>query len=144
MTAQTIAIASDHGGFSLKTGLVDHLRGAGFDLVDLGVDGSDSVDYPDYACALADLLAGGRVQFGILLCGTGIGISIAANRYRHVRAALVHDALGARLARQHNDANVIVFGGRVLGIDLAKDCLDIFLATDFSGGRHTRRVQKMS
>lgn len=144
MTTRSVAIASDHGGFSLKVGLADHLRGAGFDLVDLGVNSPESVDYPDYAQALSDVLSRGDVRFGVLLCGTGIGMSIAVNRHRHIRAALVHDAFGARLARQHNDANVIVFGGRMLGIDLAIDCLDVFLATDFAGGRHVRRVQKMS
>ena len=144
MTARSIAIASDHGGFPLKVGLASHLRGAGFDLIDLGVDTLESVDYPDFAQKLAEVLSQDKNRFGVLLCGTGIGVSIAANRYRHIRAALVHDAFGARLARQHNDANVIVFGGRVLGLDLAIDCLDVFLATDFAGGRHARRVQKMS
>ncbi|MCW9003457.1 MAG: RpiB/LacA/LacB family sugar-phosphate isomerase, partial [Rhodospirillales bacterium] len=96
------------------------------------------------AYALADAIRSGKADRGILICGSGIGISIAANRYTEIRAALVHDALGARLCREHNDANVIVFGGRMTGIEVARDCLKIFLNTDFEGGRHARRVAKLS
>ena len=102
------------------------------------------MDYPDFAAAMASALASGKAARGVLVCGTGIGISIAANRHPHVRAAVVHDALGARLTRQHNDANVICFGGRMIGSEVARDCLRIFLETEFEGGRHLRRVQKLS
>jgi len=144
MTLKPIAIANDHAALDLKLSLVECLGEAGFDVLDLGVGRPSSVDYPDYADAMAGALAGGRADVGILLCGSGIGISIAANRHRHVRAALVHDALGARLARQHNDANVIVFGARMIGVETARDCLNVFLNTSFEGGRHIVRVEKMS
>lgn len=140
MTKPTIALASDHGGVDLKDLLKDQLEKGGYAVLDLGTNGSASVDYPDYAKAVADALASGAAQRGVLVCGTGIGISIAANRYSHVRAALVHDAFGARMSRQHNDANVIVFGGRTIGSEVAKDCLSVFLDTEFEGGRHARRV----
>ncbi len=144
MSAATIAIASDHGGYDLKQLLIDDLKAKGHEVLDLGTNGPDSVDYPDYADLMAAAIKGGKAGCGILLCGTGIGISIAANRHPELRAALVHDALTARLSRLHNDANVIVMGGRILGIELAKDCLDVFLKTEFEGGRHARRVAKMS
>ncbi len=144
MSAATIAFASDHGGYDLKQLLLEDLRAKGFDVLDLGTNGPDSVDYPDYAALMAKAIADGKAGRGVLLCGSGIGISIAANRYPHIRAALVHDGLTARLSRLHNDANVIAMGGRILGIELAKDCLDIFLNTKFEGGRHERRVAKMS
>ncbi|HEU0070495.1 MAG TPA: ribose 5-phosphate isomerase B [Alphaproteobacteria bacterium] len=144
MSEATIAFASDHGGYDLKQLLLEDLRAKGFDVLDLGTNGPDSVDYPDYAALMAKAIADGKAGRGVLLCGSGIGISIAANRYPHIRAALVHDGLTARLSRLHNDANVIAMGGRILGIELAKDCLDIFLNTKFEGGRHERRVAKMS
>jgi ribose 5-phosphate isomerase B len=144
MSAATIAIASDHGGYDLKQLLIDDLKAKGHEVLDLGTNGPDSVDYPDYADLMAAAIKGGKAGRGILLCGSGIGISIAANRHPELRAALVHDALTARLSRLHNDANVIVMGGRILGIELAKDCLDVFLKTEFEGGRHARRVAKMS
>lgn len=144
MTKETIVLASDHGGFELKEILKATLSELGFDALDLGCHGPESVDYPDYAHALADVIAGGRAKRGVLVCGSGIGISIAANRHSHIRAALVHDGLTARLCREHNDANVIVFGGRTTGVDVAKDCLKIFLKTPFEGGRHERRIKKMS
>lgn len=144
MTAATIAIACDHAGFDLKQSLEADLHEQGYGVLDLGTDGPDSVDYPDYAYALAEALRTGKAQKGVLVCGSGIGISIAANRFPEVRAALIHDALGARMSRQHNDANVIVFGGRMIGADVAKDCLKVFLATAFEGGRHARRVAKLS
>ena len=144
MSAATIAIASDHGGYDLKQLLIDDLRAKGFEVLDLGTNGPESVDYPDYADLMAQVIGEGKAGRGVLLCGTGIGISIAANRHPELRAALVHDALTARLSRLHNDANVIVMGGRILGIELAKDCLDVFLKTEFEGGRHARRVAKMS
>ncbi len=144
MTQDIIALASDHGGLDLKILLKEELLRLGFGVLVLGTDGTASVDYPDYADAMAAALKEGRAARGVLVCGTGIGISIAANRHAHVRAALVHDAFGARLCRQHNDANVIVFGGRTLGVEVAKDCLKIFLETAFEGGRHAARVAKMS
>ncbi len=144
MTQDIIALASDHGGLDLKILLKEELLRLGYGVLDLGTDGTASVDYPDYADAMAAALKEGRAARGVLVCGTGIGISIAANRHAHVRAALVHDAFGARLCRQHNDANVIVFGGRTLGVEVAKDCLKIFLETAFEGGRHAARVAKMS
>jgi ribose 5-phosphate isomerase B len=140
MTKPIIALASDHGGVELKDLLKAQLQTEGYDVLDLGTNGSASVDYPDYAKAVADALSSGAAARGVLVCGTGIGIGIAANRYAHVRAALIHDAFGARMCRQHNDANVIVFGGRTIGSEVAKDCLEIFLTTEFEGGRHARRV----
>lgn len=139
---QTIAIASDHGGFELK----EALKAAFTDInwLDLGTNSSDSVDYPDYAAKMAEAIDAGKVQQGVLICGTGIGISIAANRYAHIRCALVHDVTTARLTRLHNDANVMAFGGRVIGVEVAKDALEAFLNTEFEGGRHQRRVDKMS
>lgn len=114
MNTDVIAIASDHAGYELKAALKNELVSMGHAVVDLGADGSDSVDYPDFGYAMAHALRAGKASRGVLICGSGIGISIAANRYPEVRAALVHDSLGARLARQHNDANVICFGGRMM------------------------------
>jgi ribose 5-phosphate isomerase B len=144
MDPQPIGLASDHAGFELKQLLKEELREQGLPVVDLGPDGNDHVDYPDFGYAVAHALRDGRIARGVLVCGSGIGISIAANRYPEVRAALVHDALGARVARQHNDANVICFGGRMIGADAARECLRVFLETDFEGGRHCRRVDKLS
>ena len=144
MTTDTIALASDHGGLEMKSQLAALLREKGFAVLDLGTGDSQSVDYPDFADALAAALKDGRAGRGVLLCGTGIGISIAANRHPHLRAALVHDAFGARMARQHNDANVLVLGGRTTGPEIAKECLEVFLSTEFEGGRHARRVAKLT
>lgn len=142
--ADTIAIASDHAAFELKAALADWLTGEGHAVLDLGPAGVDSVDYPDFGYKLADAIADGRARFGVALCGSGIGISIAVNRNPAARCALVSDNLSARLARQHNDANVIAMGARLIGIETAKDCLVAFLATDFAGDRHVRRVTKLS
>ena len=144
MTTQTIAIACDHGALALKEHMVGFLKDKGFEILDLGVNGPDSVDYPDYGYLLANAIKDGQATRGILMCGSGIGISIAANRFPEIRAALVHDVTCTRLAREHNDANVIVFGGRMIGPDLCEECVDTFLATDFEGGRHQRRVDKLS
>lgn len=141
---ETIVIASDHAGFDLKSTLVGELEKLGFDVLDLGADGSESVDYPDFGYAMASAIKEGKASRGVLICGSGIGISIAANRHKEVRAALIHDSLGAKMSRLHNDANVIVFGGRMIGGDTALDCLQAFLETDFEGGRHARRVDKLS
>ncbi len=143
MGAKKAAIASDHGGLDLKAMLKADLESKGVTVLDLGTHGPESVDYPDFAYQMADVLKSGQAQIGILLCGTGIGISIAANRYAHIRAALVHDGFGAKMARAHNDANVLVMGGRVIGPEIARDCLEIFLSTPFEGGRHGRRVDKL-
>ncbi|MFV3073578.1 ribose 5-phosphate isomerase B [Niveispirillum fermenti] len=140
MGAQIIAIASDHAGPELKAQLSEQLREAGHTVLDLGTNGPESVDYPRYADAVAAALADGRAQMGILICGTGIGISIAANRHSHVRAALCHTPTDARLTRLHNDANVLVLGARTIGVEVAKDCVATFFSTEFEGGRHARRV----
>jgi len=144
MPAETIAIASDHAGFDLKTLLKKRLLDMGFDVLDLGTDWPASVDYPDFAYAMAGAIRDGRVRRGVVMCGTGIGICIAANRFPEVRGASVHDAYDARMARQHNDANVLCLGGRTMGPEVALDCLKIFLETEFEGGRHARRVEKLS
>lgn len=144
MSRRTVAIAGDHAGYGLKAQLADALAASENAVLDLGTNGPESVDYPDFAYALARALKEGRAEMGVLVCGSGIGISIAANRHPEIRAALIHDALGARMSRRHNDANVIVFGGRMIGADTALDCLNVFLATDFEGGRHQRRVDKLS
>ncbi|PTD18318.1 ribose 5-phosphate isomerase B [Sphingomonas fennica] len=142
--AETIAIASDHAAIDLKATLAQWLREQGHEVIDLGPATADSVDYPDYGYALAEAVAGGRAARGIALCGSGIGISIAVNRNPAVRCALVSDNLSARLSRQHNDANIIAMGARLIGVDTAKDCVSAFLATPFEGGRHQRRIDKLS
>lgn len=139
-----IAIASDHAAFDLKSALVAHLKILGHEVTDLGPDDAQSVDYPDYGYRLANFIAAGDADFGVALCGSGIGISIAVNRNPACRTALVGEPLSARLAREHNDANVIAMGGRVIGIEMAKACLETFLATKFAGDRHIRRVDKLS
>ncbi len=138
-----ILIASDHAGFDLKTLLVGHARDGGHEVLDLGTATPASVDYPDFAHDLAHRLLAGEGERGVLICGTGIGMSITANRHRGVRAALCHDAFTAELARRHNDANVLCMGGRTTGPGVAVQMLDIFLATPFEGGRHQRRVDKV-
>ncbi len=143
-TSKTIAIASDHAGYELKDELKKDLMDLGFTVLDLGADSLESVDYPDFGYALAGAMKEGKAERGVLVCGSGIGISIAANRHPEIRAALVHDSLGARMSRLHNDANVICFGGRMVGPDVARDCLKVFLETEFEGGRHAKRVDKLS
>lgn len=144
MPNEVIAIACDHGGFDFKEILKSDLEKMGYEVADLGCHDDSSVDYPDYANKLADAIKNGVAERGVLVCGSGIGISIAANRHLHIRAALVHDALTARLCREHNNANVIVLGGRTTGIAVAQDCLKVFLNTEFEGDRHQRRIDKMS
>ncbi|HBS21197.1 MULTISPECIES: ribose 5-phosphate isomerase B [Thalassospira] len=144
MTAKTIAIAADHGGVELKSQIIKSLAGNGWEVLDLGTDGSTSVDYPDYAQAVAKSIIDGKAERGILVCGSGIGMSIAANRYPQIRAALVHDRLSAELCRQHNNANVLCLGARLLGDATALDCVNAFMMTEFEGGRHERRVEKLS
>jgi len=140
---KNIVIACDHGGFELKEELKTYLVDSGINVIDLGVKTKESVDYPEKAESLAKEILAGNADKGLLVCGTGIGISIAANRFKGIRAALIHDAFGAKMCREHNNANVIVFGGRTTGIEVAKDCLDIFLKTQFLGDRHERRVNKL-
>ena len=143
MPGGAIAVASDHAGFDLKEILKRDLQEAGLEVLDLGTNSTQSVDYPDFGMAMADAVASGKAERGVLVCGTGIGISMAANRHRHVRAAVVHDVTSARLTRLHNNANVLCLGARLTGADVAKDCLKVFLTTDFEGGRHENRVAKL-
>lgn len=142
--AERIAIVSDHAAYPMKAELAEHLRGLGYDVLDLGTASTDSVDYPDYGYRMAGAIAEGAVERGIALCGSGIGISIAINRHPQCRCALVSDGLSARLAREHNDANVLALGARLIGIETARDCIAQFLATAFAGGRHQRRIDKLT
>ena len=139
-----IAIASDHAAIDLKAALAGWLRDEGYEVIDLGPVDPASVDYPDYGYKLARAVSEGRADRGVALCGSGIGISIAVNRNPAVRCALVAEPLSARLAREHNDANIIAMGARLVGEEMAKACVDAFLTTDFLGGRHQRRVDKLS
>lgn len=137
-----VAIAADHGGYELKEALKRHF--AAYDFTDLGTNSNESVDYPDYGAALARRVAAGEFDRGILICGSGIGISIAANKVKGIRAALCHNAYTAEMSRRHNDANVIAMGGRVVDEKTAVEMTDIFLKTEFEGGRHAARVAKIS
>jgi ribose 5-phosphate isomerase B len=144
MADPVVALVGDHAGFELKNQLKDLLDEHGVQTVDLGPETADPVDYPDMAARLAAALKEGRAQRGLMVCGSGIGIAIAANRYPWLRAAMGYDVTTARLAREHNDANVVALGARLTGPDVARDCLLTFLNTPFAGGRHARRVAKMS
>ena len=144
MPGGAIAVASDHAGFDLKEILKRDLQEAGLEVLDLGTNSIQSVDYPDFGMAMADAVASGKAERGVLVCGTGIGISMAANRNPKVRAALVHDVTSARLSRMHNDANVVAFGQRLIGTETAREALRVFLGTEFEGGRHANRVAKLS
>ncbi|MCF2513879.1 ribose 5-phosphate isomerase B [Sphingomonas sp. G124] len=139
-----IALAADHAGYLLKDELVAWLREAGHDVSDLGTHGPESVDYPQFGAKLADAIASGDAERGIAICGSGIGISIAINRNSACRCARVDEPLSAALAREHNDANVLAFGARLIGSDMAKDCVTTFLNAQFAGGRHQRRVDQLS
>jgi ribose 5-phosphate isomerase B len=140
-----IAVGSDHAGFALKTEVVEHLAAAGHDVVDLGTDSAEvSVDYPDFGAAVGRAVASGDAAAGICVCGSGIGISIAANKVAGVRAALAHDVTTASLSRRHNDANVLCLGERTTGRQVALDAVDAFLATAFEGGRHQRRIDEIA
>ncbi len=138
-----IGIGSDHGGYRLKEIIKEHLHKAGYDVIDYGTDSEASVDYPDFGHKVAHGVADGDVAYGIVMCGTGIGISLSANKVPGIRCALCNDAFTVGLSRQHNDANMLAMGGRVVGDELAKRIVDIFLSTDFEGGRHERRVNKI-
>lgn len=136
-----IAIASDHGGFELKEALKQHY--ANLNLIDLGTYSAESVDYPDYAQKMAKAILRGEADLGILVCGTGIGISIAANRYKGIRAALLYSEDAARLAKQHNNANIIAFGERTMTVDEVIKYIDTFMQASYEGGRHQRRLDKI-
>lgn len=144
MPTGKIAIASDHAGFDLKETLKQDIVKLGYEVVDLGPANTQSVDYPDYATKVADWLKNQPLGMGVLICGSGIGMSMAANRHKHVRAALVHTGMEAKLSRQHNNANVLCMGARIIGSDIARDCLEQFVTTKFEGGRHEARVAKFS
>ncbi len=138
-----IAIASDHAALALKAELAQWLAGEGHDVTDLGPHNAERVDYPDYGYKLAEEVASGRAERGIALCGSGIGISIAVNRNPACRCALVNEPVSAALSREHNDANVLALGARLVGIDMAKACVTAFLTTAFAGARHVQRVEKL-
>ena len=139
-----ISLSADHAGYELKDLLAAWLAEAGHEVIDLGTNGPESVDYPRYGAALAEALADGRAERGITVCGSGIGIAIAANRNPACRCAQVAEPLSATLARQHNDCNAIALGARLIGVDMAKACVTAFLTTDFLGGRHERRVEMLN
>jgi len=138
-----IGLASDHGGFELKEAVKAFLKSVGAEPIDLGTFSEDSVDYPEFAAQVAEKVSTGRFERGILICGTGIGMSIAANKFRGVRAALVNDLYSCRFSREHTNANILVMGGRVVGKDVAKEIVRIWLETPFAGGRHQRRLEKI-
>ncbi len=139
-----IAVGADHAGFTLKETLAEHLRRGGHEVLDCGTHSTESVDYPDYGAEVGRAVASGRADAGVAVCGSGIGISMAANKISGVRAANVHDATSARLSREHNDANVVCFGERLIATEAAVEALDAWLGAEFaSGGRHQRRVAKL-
>lgn len=139
-----IAVACDHGGLALKQVLLDYLQKNGYEVCDFGTDTADSCDYPDHALPAAEAVARGECERGILICSTGIGISIAANKVRGIRCAHCHDTYSAKYTRLHNDANMIAFGQKIIGDGLMLEIVDTFLHTEFEGGRHQRRVDKIS
>lgn len=139
-----IVLGADHGGFELKEVLKKHLEDKGYDLCDVGTYDTNSVDYPDIAKAACEKVTSGECDWGILVCGTGIGISIAANKVKGIRCALVNNEYSAEMTKRHNNANMIAFGGRVTGPDLAKNILDAYMSASFEGGRHENRVNKIT
>ncbi|WP_118857002.1 ribose 5-phosphate isomerase B [Sphingomonas mesophila] len=139
-----IALAADHAGYILKDELAAWLRDQGHEVTDLGTNSAESVDYPQFGARLATAIAEGKAERGIAVCGSGIGISVAVNRNPACRCARVDDPLSARLAREHNDANVLALGGRLIGADMARACVAAFLDTPFAGGRHQRRIDQLS
>ncbi|BCO08657.1 ribose 5-phosphate isomerase B [Desulfolithobacter dissulfuricans] len=139
-----IAIGSDHGGFDFKQLIIDRLEKLGQDVVDVGCYSRESVDYPEFADAVCAKVRSGECERGILICGTGIGMSIAANRHRDIRAALCHESYTARMSREHNNANVLCLGGRVLGVEIALEIVTTWVQTEFAGGRHQRRLDMLS
>lgn len=139
-----ISVGSDHGGFELKQLIASSLRDQGHEVLDAGCHSAESVDYPDFARLVCEQVRTGTSERGILICGTGIGMSIAANRHRDIRAALCHESYTARMSREHNNANVLCLGGRVVGPEIALDIVREWIRTDFAGGRHQRRIDKLS
>ena len=139
-----IAIGSDHGGFELKELIVGYLQDNSHEVIDCGCHSLKSVDYPDFAEKVCSEVRSGTCDGGILICGTGIGMSIAANRYRDIRAALCHEAFTARMSREHNNANVLCLGARVIGSEVALDIVRVWVTTEFAGGRHQKRLDKLS
>jgi RpiB/LacA/LacB family sugar-phosphate isomerase len=140
---ERIAIASDHAGRELKEDLKDFLKSVGMEPVDMGTDGEESVDYPDYGIPVAEKVCEGEVGKAILICATGVGMSIVANKFQHVRAALVNDVYSAKMAKEHNDANILVIGGRIAGKGLAREMVKTWLEAKFAAGRHQRRLDKI-
>ncbi|MBS3947352.1 MAG: ribose 5-phosphate isomerase B [Dethiobacter sp.] len=138
-----IAIASDHGGFRLKKQLCAYLAERAYEFHDFGVFSGEAADYPDFAVLVAEAVVSGRFDLGIIVCGTGIGVNITANKIPGIRAAHCHDTFSARMAREHNDANILTLGGRVVGVGLAQDVVESFLCARFSGGRHACRIEKI-
>ncbi|MDU7165748.1 ribose 5-phosphate isomerase B [Finegoldia magna] len=138
-----IAIAADHGGFELKDSMVEYIKSLGNEVVDLGTNSADSVDYPDYAKKVCEEIQKGNSDLGILICGTGIGMSLAANKFEGIRAACVSDVYSAKMSRNHNNANVLCIGARVIGYEVAKLIIKTFLENEFEAGRHQRRVDKI-
>ncbi len=141
---EKIIIGCDHGGLDLKNEIISHLNKRGIEVTDVGTYTADSCNYPDYARALCTRIQSGEFERGILVCGTGIGMSMAANKHNGIRAACCSDTFSTRMTRMHNDANVLCLGGRVVGAGLAFDMVDLFVDTEFEGGRHTARVQMIS
>ncbi len=140
----TVAFGSDHAGFALKRVLLDHAKSLGVDIIDLGTYSEERVDYPDFGEAVGRAVVAGKATFGVAVCGSGIGIAMAAGKVPGVRAATVHDVTSARLSREHNDANVMAIGQRFVGQQTAIDALEAFLSTDFAEGRHAGRVRKIN
>ena len=139
-----IAIASDHGGFELKETVITHLLNDGWEIDDLGPNNEDSVDYPDYGIKLAEIIANKKAERGIVICGTGVGMSIVVNRFPGIRGTLCSDIYTAKMCREHNDSNILIMGGRIIGKGLASEIVDTWLNTAFEGGRHQRRLDKIN
>jgi ribose 5-phosphate isomerase B len=139
-----IAIASDHGGFELKETVIAHLLNDGWEIDDLGPNNEDSVDYPDYGIKLAENIANKKIERGIVICGTGVGMSIVVNRFPGIRGTLCSDIYTAKMSREHNDSNILIMGGRIIGRGLASEIVDTWLNTAFQGGRHQRRLDKIN
>lgn len=139
-----IAIGCDHGGYELKLAVIEHLKSKGLEVKDFGCYSSDSVDYPDYAYPVAKAVVNGEAEKGILICGTGIGMSIAANKVKGIRCALCSDTFSAHATREHNDSNILALGARVVGLNLALDIVDTWLGAEFTGGRHANRIEKIT
>lgn len=139
-----IAVGADHGGYPLKPGIIAYLKKLGHEVIDFGTDSEESVDYPDYGKAVGEAVASAEADLGIVMCGTGVGISISCNKVKGIRCACVSEPYSARMARKHNNANILAFGGRVVGLDLAEMIVDEFLNAEFEAGRHERRIEKIS